>query len=196
MKSYRRVSKREVYRNPHLAVEAHEIVHPNGASGEHLLVVTPRCSAVVVADGEDLLFARQPRFGAQAEILEVVKGGATEGESAIECAKREVREELGIEAAHWEPLGRLYEIPSIISDPVELFLARGIEHVDVENDEIESVELVRVPADAAIAGAATGQINDAVTVAALLRYGLHAGLIKTAAASSGSTDAPVRSTDG
>jgi len=182
MKSYQRLSKREVYRNPYLAVEAHEIVHPSGANGEHLLIVTPPCSAVVIADGGDLLFARQPRFGAQADVLEVVKGGADETESALECAQRETREELGIVAMHWQPLGQLFEIPSIVSLPVELFLAHGIEHVDVENEDVETVELVRVPAEVAIRAAAAGQINDAITVAALLRYGVQSGLIEIGAA--------------
>jgi 8-oxo-dGTP pyrophosphatase MutT (NUDIX family) len=178
VKAYERRSVREVYRNPFLAIEAHEIVHPSGAPGEHALIVTPPCSAVVVADGDDVLFARQPRFGAQAEVVEIVKGGCEPGESALECAQRELREELGIEAMHWAPLGKLYEIPSLMSAPIELFLAHGIEHVDAEPDGIESVELVRTPLAVAIAAAASGKIDDAVTVAALLRYGLRSGTLR------------------
>lgn len=180
MKQYRRLASREVYRNAFLAVEAHDIVHPTGVNGEHVLVVTPPCSAVVVADGGDLLFARQPRFGAQAEILEIVKGGAEPGETPLECAQREAREELSVEAAHWTHLGRLYEIPSLMNEPVELFLAHGIEHVDAQAEPIETIELVRIPERVAIAAAASGQINDAVTVAALLRYGLTSGVLHIA----------------
>lgn len=178
MSGYQRLSKREVYRNPYVAVEAHKIVHPSGVDGEHLLLVTPPCSAVIVADGGDLLFARQPRFGAEADVLEIVKGGSEEGESPLECAQRETREELGVSALHWEPLGRLYEIPSLVSQPVELFVAHGVEHVDVDNESVETIELVRVPAEVAVKAAAAGQINDAVTVAALLRYGMQSGLLQ------------------
>ena len=179
MKAYQRLRSREVYRNPFLAVEAHEIVHPSGALGEHLLVLSPPCSAIVVADGEDLLFTRQPRFGAQAEVIEIVKGGADPGETALECAQRETREELGVIAAHWTELGRLYEIPSLMNYAVELYLAHGIEHVepDDEPDALETIELVRVPAAAAIRAAASGQISDAVTVAALLRYALRRNIL-------------------
>jgi ADP-ribose diphosphatase len=182
VKSYQRVHSREVYRNPFLAVEAHEIVHPSGVTGEHALIVTPPCSAVIVADGGDLLFARQPRFGAQAEVLEIVKGGAEPGETSLECAQRETREELGVVAAHWTELGRLYEIPSLMNTPIELFLAHGIEHVDSESEEIETIELVRLPQEIAIQAAASGKINDAVTVAALLRYGMQSGLLAVQAA--------------
>lgn len=182
MKAYQRLSSREVYRNPFLAIEAHEIVHPSGVTGEHALIVTPPCSAVIVSDGGDLLFTRQPRFGAQAEVLEIVKGGADPGETNLECAQRETREELGIVAAHWTELGRLYEIPSLMNSPIDLFLAHGIEHVEHENEDVETIELVRIPQEVAIAAAASGKINDAVTVAALLRYGVRAGILVTAVA--------------
>ena len=194
MKTFQRLRSREVYRNRFLALEVHDVVHPSGVSGEHVLVVSPPASAVVVADGGDLLFARQPRFGAQAEIVEIVKGGADPGESALECAQRELREELGIVAAHWAQLGVLYEIPSIMNTPVELFLAHGVEHVDARAEDVETIELVRIPQELAIAAAASGKINDALTVAALLRYGMRAGVIAPAAeaASPGSRDARER----
>ncbi len=182
MKAFERLRSREVYRNPYLAVEAHEIVHPSGVTGEHALIVTPPCSAAIVADGGDLLFARQPRFGAQAEVLEIVKGGADPGESSLECAKRETREELGVVAAHWTELGELFEIPSLMNEPIHLYMAHGIEHVDPQSEPLETIDLVRIPERLAIAAAASGKINDAVTVAALLRYGVRAGILVTAAA--------------
>ncbi len=178
MKTYQRLRSREVYRNPYIHVEVHEVIHPNGQEGEYALLVSPPASAAVIADGGDLLFARQPRFGAQAEVIEIVKGGACEGETPLACAQREAREELGIEALHWEPMGMLYEIPSLVNDPVQLFYAHGIEHVDRDEDGLEAVELVRVAEDVAIRAAAEGKINDAVTVAALLRYALQRGRLR------------------
>jgi hypothetical protein len=63
--------------------------------------------------------------------------------------------------------------------PIELFFAHGVTHVDVEHsDAMESVELVRIPEELAVTAAASGKINDAVTVAALLRYGVKSGLLQ------------------
>lgn len=177
--SYVRVSSRELYRNPWLAVEAHEIVHPNGHPGEHVLVVTPKASAVVVEDGADLLFTRQPRFGARRSVVEVVKGGREGDESGLACAQRELREELGITAGSWLPLGSLYEIPSIVSEAVEIFLAREIALAVAEPEHVESIELVRIPIEAAIEAVQGGEIDDAVTVAALFRYALISGYCRS-----------------
>jgi ADP-ribose pyrophosphatase len=184
---YIRLSKRELYRNPWLAVEAHEIVHPNGTPGEHVLVVAPFPCAVVVEDGGALLFARQPRFGARRVVVEIVKGGREGSESALECAARELREELGVQARHWSPLGRLYEIPSIINEPVEVFLASETSPAYGEQEAVESIEPVRLSFEETIARVRDGEIDDAITVAALFRYALARGL--TAAANSARSNA-------
>ncbi len=175
MDRYQRIAQRDVYSNQWIAVQAHDIVHPSGVRGEHLLVVTAPPVAIVVDDDGDLLFAKQPRFGAQAEMVELVKGGSASEETPLEAAQRELREELGVVAARWEELGDLHEIPSIMAHPVKLFLATEVEHVVDDQEEIESIELVRLPAQHAIAAAAAGRLSDAVTAAALLRYAVRTG---------------------
>ncbi|MBC5816644.1 MAG: NUDIX domain-containing protein, partial [Candidatus Eremiobacteraeota bacterium] len=92
---YERIAKRELYRNAWLAFQVHEIRHPNGLLGEHGLVDVPVASAAVIVDDDDLLLTRQARFGAQADVLEIVKGGATADEAPLARAQRESREELG-----------------------------------------------------------------------------------------------------
>ena len=167
---YQRLSKREIYRNPWITVEAHQIVHPNGEPGEHVLIGTGSAAGVLVVDGDDFILARQPRFGAQSYQIEIVKGGTDSGETILECAKRELREELGIEATHWRELGVTYEIPSIIDHPVTLFVASGISHTSSDQEAVETIESVRMKQSHAYAAALDGTISDAVTLAALFRY--------------------------
>src|SRR5487761_2648039 len=52
MSTYQRMRHHEIYRNPWISAEVHEIVHPTGVAGEHLLVVPPRASGVVIMDGD------------------------------------------------------------------------------------------------------------------------------------------------
>ena len=174
MDPYERVSRAEIYRNPWVALEVHEIVHPTGVAGEHALIVTPPASAALVLDGDAFVLAVQPRFGARSHVIEIVKGGADEGESALACAQRELREELGLEAETWESLGICWEIPSIVAHPVAIFLASGVRDVAPAQEAVERVERLRLPVDEAYAAARDGRIDDAVTLAALLRYRLRA----------------------
>ncbi|HEX3462980.1 MAG TPA: NUDIX hydrolase [Candidatus Elarobacter sp.] len=166
---YVRRARRVVYENPWLRFEAHEIVHPNGAPGVHGVVVTPRASAVVLIDGSDVLLTRQPRFAIDAVVLEVIKGGRHEGEDGLACAQRESREEAGLAAARWTPLGVTYEIPSIIQEPVELYLGTDLSPAPLAPEAVERIEIVRMPFADALDACADGRIDDAVSAIALLR---------------------------
>jgi 8-oxo-dGTP pyrophosphatase MutT (NUDIX family) len=164
-----RRAKRVVYANPWITFEAHDIVHPNGAPGEHGLVATPPASAVVVYDDGTVWFTRQARFAVDAVVLEIVKGGAEPGESPLAAAQRETREEIGVEAARWDALGVVYELPSLVDKPVALFLARELVVVATEHEHVESIDTVRMPFDAAVTAALSGELLDAVSGLALLR---------------------------
>jgi ADP-ribose pyrophosphatase len=174
---YTRLRVRELYSNPWLSVEAHDIVHPNGVPGEHLLVRTPAPAAVVVEDGDELLFTIQPRFAARNRPIEIVKGGRDPGEDALQCAQRELHEELGVVAGAWIPLGRLYEIPSIVQEPIALFLARDLRFEAARQQAEENIEMLRLSIGAALKAAVSGAIDDAITVAALFRYAAFAGAL-------------------
>jgi 8-oxo-dGTP pyrophosphatase MutT (NUDIX family) len=164
-----RRSKRVVYANPWISFEAHEIVHPNGAPGEHGLVVAPPASAVVVYGDGLVWLTRQARFAIDRVVLEVVKGGAEADETPLAAAKRETREEVGVEAARWDELGTAYELPSLVDHSVSLFLARELTHVATQLERVESIETVCLPFEEALEAALTGGLDDAVTALALLR---------------------------
>ena len=167
---FERRGKRTVYSNPWIRFEAHAIVHPNGTPGEHgMLISSPPSAVVIVDDDGDVYLTRQARFAVDRVVLEIVKGGREAGESALDAARREAREELGVEAARWDSLGIAYELPSIVEQPVALFLAREVRHVPTQQERVETIETVRMPWDAAIAAASSGELADAVTALALLR---------------------------
>jgi 8-oxo-dGTP pyrophosphatase MutT (NUDIX family) len=166
---YVRRGKRVVYENPWLRFEAHDMVHPTGVTGEHGVVVTPRASAVVLVDGRDVLLTRQSRFAVDRVVLEAIKGGRHAGEDGLACAQRESREEAGVDAVRWIPLGDVYEIPSIVQEPVELFLGVGLSPAPLRPEAVEKIEIVRMPLDDALDACVRGEINDAVTAVALLR---------------------------
>jgi len=167
---YVRLDKQEIYRNRWVGVEVHEIVHPTGVRGEHVLIATGSASCVLVVDGEEVILAEQPRFAARRTIVEIVKGGADPGEDALSCAQRELLEELGLIARTWTPLGIAYEIPSIVDQPVTLFAASDLEMAQSDPEEVERIEPLRMTFGEAWQRAVDGRISDAVTMAALMRY--------------------------
>jgi 8-oxo-dGTP pyrophosphatase MutT (NUDIX family) len=111
------------------------------------IVTHPGAVAIVVLDGDDLWFVRQPREAiGSPDLLELPAGKLDEeGEEPLDTARRELAEEIGKQAAEWEPLGSFYTSPGFTDEQVHLFLATGISDVDerpaVEHDERIDVEV-------------------------------------------------------
>lgn len=86
-----------------------------------------RDASVVVARDERsriaLLTAPFPRHGG--EYLFLPGGRQEDGETPEECARRELREETGVTADHWQPLGS-YAITLNAKARLHLFLAEGL----------------------------------------------------------------------
>jgi 8-oxo-dGTP pyrophosphatase MutT (NUDIX family) len=116
-----------------------------------------------------VLLTRQARFAIDRVVLEAIKGGRHEGEDALACAQRESREEAGVIAARWTSLGTTFEIPSIVEEPVELFLGEGLAPARLPPEAVERIEVVRMRFAEALEACVDGRIDDAVTAMALIR---------------------------
>ena len=119
--------------------------HEDGDEAEREIVTHPGAVGVVVLDGEDLWFVRQPREAVGVpDLLEIPAGKLDEeGEEPLETAKRELAEEIGKQAEHWEPLGSFYTSPGFTDEEIHLFLATGISDAD-ETPEVEENERIDV----------------------------------------------------
>jgi 8-oxo-dGTP pyrophosphatase MutT (NUDIX family) len=121
--------------------------HEDGEEVEREIVTHPGAVGIVVLDGEELWFVRQPREAiGSPDLLELPAGKLDEaGEEPLDTARRELAEEIGKQAAEWESLGSFYTSPGFTDEQVHLFLATGISDVDVrpvvEHDERIDVEV-------------------------------------------------------
>ncbi|MBE0617717.1 MAG: NUDIX hydrolase, partial [Proteobacteria bacterium] len=77
--------------------------------------------------------------------------------------------EAGVRAESWEPLGSVITAPGFCDEVIHLFLARGLSPVPARPEAHEVLEVHWVGFSEAVARAATGEIRDAKTVAALFR---------------------------
>ena len=78
-------------------------------------------------DGEGFAQLVRPfRYAIERESIEVVNGAIDEGEEPLDAARRELQEELGIEAGEMLDLGPLDADTSQVLSPSRLFLAREL----------------------------------------------------------------------
>ena len=144
---FEKTGSETVYEGGFFTVRKDTFRHADGEEVSRDIVSHPGAVGVVVLDGEDLWFVRQPREAlGSPDFLEIPAGKLDEeGESPLETGKRELAEEIGKRAEHWESLGSFYTSPGFTDEQVHLFLATGISDVDerpqVEHDERIDVEV-------------------------------------------------------
>ena len=119
--------------------------HEDGEEVDRMIVRHTGAVGIVVLDGDRLWLVRQPREAlGSPDLLELPAGKLDEeGESPLDTAKRELAEEIGKQAADWEPLGSFYTSPGFTDEEVHLFLATGISDVD-ERPEVDHNERIDV----------------------------------------------------
>ena len=144
---FEKTGSETVYEGGFFTVRKDTFRHEDGEEVSRDIVSHPGAVGVVVLDGEDLWFVCQPREAiGSPDFLEIPAGKLDEeGESPLETGKRELAEEIGKRAEHWESLGSFYTSPGFTDEQVHLFLATGISDVDerpqVEHDERIDVEV-------------------------------------------------------
>ncbi|MGV1046928.1 MAG: NUDIX domain-containing protein [Solirubrobacterales bacterium] len=139
-----------------------------GAEVERQVIEHPGSVAILAHDDEVVYLVRQPREAVEEDALLEIPAGTldVEGEGELECAKRELAEEVGLAAASWALLKAIYPSPGFVSERATIFEATGLAAADGDPDEDEEIEIVRWPLadlDAAIEAA-----QDATTLVALL----------------------------
>jgi 8-oxo-dGTP pyrophosphatase MutT (NUDIX family) len=140
----------------------------DGTEVERQVVEHPGAVGILAHDDEVVYLVRQPREAVGEDgLLEIPAGTLdVEGESALECARRELSEEVGLAAEQWSQLHAIYASPGYISERLTIFEATGLSAQPGETEETEDIEIVRLPLaelDEAIA-----TIADAKTLVALL----------------------------
>jgi ADP-ribose pyrophosphatase len=142
---------------------------PNGRETK-LEIVDHGGSVVLIPIDEEnnLLFVRQYRHAAKANLLELPAGTRNEKEPFEACAAREIREETGMEAGKLQKVGEFYLAPGYSTEFMVVFLATELKENALQADEDEFLEVEKIPLKKAIEMAEQGEVPDAKSLAALL----------------------------
>jgi 8-oxo-dGTP pyrophosphatase MutT (NUDIX family) len=168
---FERISSETVYEGAIFAVRRDSFRHEDGGEVQRDIVTHPGAVGVVVLDGDRLWLVRQPREAVGvADMLEIPAGKLdADGEDPRQTAERELAEEIGKRAEHWEPLGAFHTSVGFADEQVHLFLATGISDVD-ERPEVEESERIDVEVrPVSELDAIISETTDSKTLIALLK---------------------------
>lgn len=160
----------QVYRNPFIEVVEDRVIRPDGRPGTYGTVRMKEGVAVLPIDDDGVAYlTREFRYAVSRDSIEVAGGGIDEGESPLEAARREAREELGVEASEWVNLGVIDPFTAVVRSPAHLFLARGLAFTDTDHEGTESIEVVKVPFDEAVRHVMEGRITHGPSCVLILK---------------------------
>ena len=166
-----RLRTEEIYRGRILDVYKDTVLLENGTEALREVVRHPggACVVPLTADG-CVLMVRQFRYPHHTETLEVPAGKLEYGEDPLQCAVRELKEEVGGEAEVLESLGALFPTPAYDEEVIYMYLARAItENAGQSLDADEFLDVVRLPLNEAVQMVMENRIKDAKTQIALLK---------------------------
>jgi len=135
------------------------------------LVLHPGAVAMIPIDNEGkIVFVKQWRRAVEQILLELPAGCLEIDEEPIDCAGRELREEIGQEASEITPLGGFFTAPGFCNEYIHLFLAQGLKPNPLIGDDTDEIDVISLSVDEAMDQIEEGKIIDAKTIAGIYRY--------------------------
>lgn len=140
------VDSRAIYAGKVVSLRVDEITLSRGGTALREVVDHPGAVVVVALDDVDQVYlVRQYRHPIRSYLLELPAGALEPDEEPLAAAIRELREEVGLEARVWTPLGSFFSSPGFANERLHAFLARGLSSVPSEPDVDEDISVVRWP---------------------------------------------------
>jgi len=159
---------RNVFRGNVLTLNLEQVQLPNGRVAELEIAHHPGGATVVAVDAEGrVCLLRQYRHAAGGWITELPAGKLDNHEPPLQCAQRELAEEAGMTATHWEYLGQFFSSPGVLTEVIHVYLARELTACAATPEDHEVFEASWVPLAEAVALATSGRLQDAKTIIGL-----------------------------
>ncbi|MGI6412451.1 MAG: NUDIX hydrolase [Syntrophomonadaceae bacterium] len=138
---------------------------PSGNLGKREIIEHPGAVAIVALDNEQQIWmVKQFRKPTEEVLIEIPAGTLKDNEEPLDCAKRELSEETGLQAASWKEILSYYSAPGFCSEKIYLFLATGLEAGAAHPDPDEMVETIKIPIKQAYNMIFEGKIKDGKSI--------------------------------
>ncbi len=159
---------RNVFKGRVLTLNLERVRLPNGRVAELEIAHHPGGAAVVALDSDGrVCLLRQFRHAAGGWLVELPAGKLDGGEPALDCARRELQEEAGMQAGRWDKLGEYFSSPGVLTEVIHLYLARDLVAVAARPEEHEVFEAHWLPLEEAVGQAAGGHLKDGKSIIGL-----------------------------
>lgn len=150
-------------------VRRDQVQAPNGQIMSLDIVEHVGAVTIIPLDAQgQVWFVRQYRHAAGEILLELPAGTLEAGEHPELCARREIREEIGMAAGKLEKVGEFYLAPGYSTEYMHVYLAQDLFPDPLPGDADEFLSIEALPLAQVRQMVRHGQLKDAKSLAALL----------------------------
>ncbi len=168
--NWKTLSEDNVYENAWLEVSHRKVINPAGNNGVYGVVKFKNKAIGVVPYDRDgnIYLVGQYRYAINEYSWEIPEGGGALDCEPIDAAKRELKEETGLNAGSWTKLARIHTSNSATNEEGFLFLAEDLTLGDAEPEETEVLDLKKIQLLEAVNMVMRSEITDSLSVCAIL----------------------------
>ena len=169
---WKKLNSEVVYDNPWISVFHEDVINPNGGQSIYgrIHFKNTAIGILPIDDEGNTWLVGQSRYPLGTYTWEIPEGGAPLDEDPLEAAKRELAEEVNLQATHWTIIQEADLSNSATDERTIIYLATGLSACAGKPDDSERLMVKKVSVDEFIKMVDSGEIRDSLSVFAALRY--------------------------
>lgn len=160
-----------IYDNPWLSLHEDKVINPGGSISHYGKINFKNIAIGIIPldENNNTWLVGQYRYVPDCYSWEIPMGGGLISIDPLDSARRELKEETGLTANHWEEIIRCQLSNSVTDERGITFVAEDITEGETEFEETEDLQLLKLPVEEAIQFVLKGEIFDALSALSLLK---------------------------
>jgi 8-oxo-dGTP pyrophosphatase MutT (NUDIX family) len=164
------LASKNIYKNPWMQLREDIVMHLSGKQGIFGVVEMKNGSSVLAVNNKNEVYlVKEFKYSIKKESVETMSGGLDNNESPLKAAKRELKEELGLEAKKWINLGYVDPFTNVIKSKNYMFLAFDLKKTKSCPDSEESIKIIKMPFKKAVTMVRQGEITHSASCVLILK---------------------------
>lgn len=159
------------YDNPWIKITESKTINADGGDGIYGVVHFKNIAIGIIPLDENYntWLVGQYRYPLNEYSWEICEGGGLLNEDVLSSAKRELMEELGIEAEYWQEIMKMHLSNSVSDEKGVIYIAKNLSYHQPEPEEGEVLQLKKLPFTKVFEMVMNGKITDSLSVAGILK---------------------------